>query len=87
MSWHPKHPLDNFFALFWGTYYVLRQGEGGVYQWCKKLFRNEETNKKKLYVHVSYFQGEIRATGFNDAVDKFYELLEVNKVCKTFAFI
>ncbi|KAK7087532.1 replication protein A 70 kDa DNA-binding subunit-like [Littorina saxatilis] len=24
--------------------------------------------------------GEIRATGFNDAVDKFYELLEVNKV-------
>ena len=28
-----------------------------------------------------FFQGEIRATGFNDAVDKFYELLEVNKVC------
>ena len=26
-------------------------------------------------------QGEIRATGFNDVVDKFYEILEVNKVC------
>ena len=24
--------------------------------------------------------GEIRATGFNEAVDKFYDLLEVNKV-------
>ena len=29
-------------------------------------------------------QGEIKATGFNDAVDKFYELLEVNKVCQNF---
>ena len=24
--------------------------------------------------------GEIRATGFNEAVDKFYDMLEVNKV-------
>lgn len=29
-----------------------------------------------------FIQGEIKATGFNDAVDKFYELLEVNKVCQ-----
>lgn len=33
-----------------------------------------------------FIQGEIKATGFNDAVDKFYELLEVNKVCKSFWF-
>lgn len=31
-----------------------------------------------------FIQGEIKATGFNDAVDKFYELLEVNKVCQNF---
>ncbi|KAK3750234.1 hypothetical protein QZH41_005832 [Actinostola sp. cb2023] len=30
--------------------------------------------------HNNRLKGEIRATGFNDAVDKFYDLLEVNKV-------
>lgn len=33
------------------------------------------------YVFFNPLQGEIRATGFNDVVDKFYDLLEVNKVC------
>ena len=37
----------------------------------------------KLIVFL-FIQGEIKATGFNDTVDKFYELLEVNKVCKSF---
>jgi hypothetical protein len=31
--------------------------------------------------------GEIRATGFNDAIDKFYELLEVGKVGCDFSLI
>lgn len=37
------------------------------------------------YVFFNPLQGEIRATGFNDIVDKFYELLEVNKVCISLA--
>ena len=44
--------------------------------------------KSIMYICIyHFFKGEIRATGFNDVVDKFYEFLEVNKVCKTFAFI
>jgi hypothetical protein len=30
--------------------------------------------------------GEIRATGFNDAVDKYYEMLELNKVWRLFKY-
>ena len=29
---------------------------------------------------IAFFQGEIKATGFNEAVDSFYNLLEENKV-------
>ena len=32
------------------------------------------------YIWCNLLQGEIRATAFNDAVDKFYEMLEINKV-------
>jgi replication factor A1 len=31
--------------------------------------------------------GEIKATAFKEQVDKFYEMIEVNKVCNIFSFI
>ena len=40
-------------------------------------------------VHVLCYslKGEIRATGFNDAVDKFFPILEVNKVNACFGHV
>ncbi|KAK6183944.1 hypothetical protein SNE40_006506 [Patella caerulea] len=45
-----------------------------------KTWSNSRGEGKLFSVNFLDESGEIRATGFNDAVDKFYDMLEVNKV-------
>jgi len=45
-----------------------------------RTWSNSKGEGRVFNVDLVDESGEIRATGFNDAVDKFYELLEVNKV-------
>lgn len=45
-----------------------------------RTWSNSRGEGKLFSVTLTDDSAEIRATGFNDAVDKFYELLEVNKV-------
>ncbi|XP_031572203.1 replication protein A 70 kDa DNA-binding subunit-like [Actinia tenebrosa] len=45
-----------------------------------RTWNNSRGEGRLFNVELVDESGEIRATGFNDAVDKFYDLLEVNKV-------
>ncbi|CAH3021049.1 unnamed protein product [Porites evermanni] len=45
-----------------------------------RTWSNSKGEGRLFNVDLVDESGEIKATGFNDAVDKFYELLEVNKV-------
>ena len=45
-----------------------------------RTWSNSRGEGKLFSVTLTDDSAEIRATGFNDAVDKFYDLLEVNKV-------
>ncbi|ESO97542.1 hypothetical protein LOTGIDRAFT_208727 [Lottia gigantea] len=45
-----------------------------------KTWSNSRGEGKLFSINLLDESGEIRATGFNDAVDKFYDMLEVNKV-------
>lgn len=45
-----------------------------------RTWSNSRGEGKLFSVNFLDESGEIRATGFNDAVDKFYEILELNKV-------
>ncbi|XP_064612626.1 replication protein A 70 kDa DNA-binding subunit-like [Liolophura sinensis] len=45
-----------------------------------RTWSNSRGEGKLFSVNLLDESGEIRATGFNDAVDKFYDFLEVNKV-------
>ena len=47
---------------------------------CAIYFFSEIVSQCLTLLITVCMQGEIKATGFNDAVDKFYEILETGKV-------
>lgn len=52
-----------------------------------RTWSNSRGEGKLFSVDLVDESGEIRATAFKDQCDKFYDLIEINKVLKTFEFI
>lgn len=88
-SVHPIKSLNPYMNRW--TIKARAIDKGDIRHWSNakgegKLFNVTFIDESVLVMHVSLlmisnlFQGEIKANGFNDAVDRFYNLIENNKV-------